>query len=378
MQWTTVRDASLAAGFLLAVLGPAVDQMVRGDKARGPAPELRKAAAPPQLPPRSLKALVRLPATWEAHHKDTFGLRDHLLRARNRLHWFGLGLSPGMNIAKGKDGWIYTRVDRSREAWRGTLPMTAIELELWTRTLEERRAWLESLDIHYLHVVAPNKETIYPEHLPEDWRKIASAARSRLDQLMAAAQGGAIDMLDLRPSLRAARALDRPGDELYTRHGSHWNGNGARAAYTAIMDRVQARFPETRPLLESELARLYNHGRGDTWGAHLYLADLLFQREWFMVHEGGPRHEVLTSGNERTGLTRTRKHGRPGPRLMVFHDSFGPYLQGALAESFPEATFVWQRRFDRERVLDERPELVIELFVERQLASSDHLVAAGR
>lgn len=373
MRWSTIRDAVLAAGFLAALCAPAVDQLVREDEARSPAPELRKTAPAPELPPRSLKALVRLPSTWELHHKDTFGLRDKLLRARNRLLWFGLGLSPARNIAKGADDWIYTRVDRSREAWRGTLPMTRAELDLWIGTLEKRRSWLASLGIRHLHAVAPNKESIYPEHLPRDWRRIAPDAPTRLDQLLSASRGRDVGLLDLRPALWAARALDRPGDELYTRLGSHWNGRGSFAAYGAIMERVRVHFPEVRVLGEAELARLYNQGRGDTWGAHLYLSDLLPQREWFLVHEGGPRHELLAAFDERTGVVRARKPGQPGPRVLVFHDSFGPYLQGALAESFPRATFIWRPRFDREAVLAERPELVVELYVERMLTKLDHL-----
>jgi hypothetical protein len=372
MQWSTVRDASLVFGFVVALCAPTIDEFVRDDAARSPAPELRKAAPPPELSPRSLKSLVRLPGAFDRHYMDTFGLRDRLLRARNRLHWFGLGVSPTRTIAKGSDGWIYTRVDRSREAWRSALPMTGAEIAQWTSALEERRAWLESLGVRHLHVVAPNKESIYPEHLPEDWRRIAPDAPTRLDQLIAATRGSAVDLLDLRPALRAARAFDRPGDEVYTRLGSHWNGNGSRAAYAAIMQRVQVHFPRARALEDAELARLYNQGRGDTWGAHLYLSDLLPQREWFLVHEGGRKHELLAQGGEASGPTRTRKPGRPGPRVLVFHDSFGPYLQEALAESFPEATFHWRSRFDRQVVLEERPELVIELYVERTLARIDH------
>jgi len=375
MQWTTVRDASLAAGFLLAVFAPAIDQITRDDEARGPEPERREAASAPEFPPRSLKAALRLPVEWEPHYMDTFGLRDRLLRARSRLHWFGMGLSPTANIAKGSEGWVYTRVNQSREAWRGTLPMTSAELRLWTSALEQRRAWLESLGIRYLYVVAPNKETIYPEHVPADWRPVAPNAPSRLDQLLTAMQGEQVDILDLRPALHAARALDRPGDEVYTRLGSHWNGHGSRAAYEAIMESVRASFPETRTLGDTELVRLYNVGRGDSWGSHLYIDDLLLQREWLLVHQGGPRHELLVSGGDRTGPSRSQKLGQPGPRIMVFHDSFGPYIQGALAESFPKASFHWQPRFDPSDVLAERPELVIDFYVERALTRVDHLKA---
>ena len=372
MKWTHYRDLALTTAFLGCLYAPWVDEVVRDDEARGPKPELREPAERP-APPTSLEAAARWPSKYEPHFLDTFGLRDVLLRSRGLLYWFGLGVSPTDSIVRGKDGWIYTAINASRAVHRGTDPMSAYELQLWCNGLEQRARWLESMGVRYLYVVAPNKETIYPEHLPESWAPLSEHASTRLDQFASAIAQRDVEFLDLRPTLRAAKAQDRRGDEVITRLGTHWNGHGSMAAYRAIIERVRQWFPAVQPLSDDQISRLYNPYHGDTWGSHLYINDLLPQREWFLVHEGGPRHEIVASHNEPVRTTATRKPSATGPRVLMFHDSFGPYIQALMAEAFPHALFLWQPKFDPLAVLAAQPDLVIDFYVERAFTSVEHL-----
>ena len=57
------------------------------------------------------------------------------------------------------------------------------ELEKWQHVFENRRDWLAARGIPYLIVFAPNKSTIYPEHMPSAYNPVHT--QSRLDQLMA-------------------------------------------------------------------------------------------------------------------------------------------------------------------------------------------------
>ena len=372
MKWTHYRDLALTTAFLGCLYAPWVDEVVREDKVRGPKPELREAAERP-VPPTSLEAAARWPSKYEPYFLDTFGLRDVLLRSRGLLYWFGLGVSPTNSIVRGEDGWIYTAINSSRAVHRGANPMTAHELQLWCNGLDQRTRWLKSLGVRYLYVVAPNKETIYPEHLPESWAPLSEDASTRLDQFASAIAQRDVEFLDLRPTLRAAKARDRRGDEVITRLGTHWNGHGSLAAYRAMLERVHEWFPAVQPLSDEQISRLYNPGHGDTWGSHLYINDLLPQREWFLVHEGGPRHEIVASHNEPVRTTATRKPAATGPRVLMFHDSFGPYIQSLLAEAFPQALFLWQPKFDPLAVLAAQPDLVIDFYVERAFTTVEHL-----
>jgi hypothetical protein len=55
------------------------------------------------------------------------------------------------------------------------------------------------------------------------------------------------------------------------------------------------------------------------------------------------------------------------PRAVVIHDSFGEALIPFLAEHFGRATFAWRDRFEPDLILREKPNVVIQILVERKL-----------
>ena len=61
------------------------------------------------------------------------------------------------------------------------------------------------------------------------------------------------------------------------------------------------------------------------------------------------------------------------PQALVLRDSFGEALIPFLAESFRRTVYVWQDAptFDRDLVVKERPDVVIQEMVERKLAHPD-------
>jgi len=360
----------LVAGFIGMSAAPLVDQFARDAEVRGPRLE-RRAAAPAVEWPVSPAEVLSLPRRIEARHADTFGLRDKLLRERGRLHWFGLGRSPAPIVDLGGDGWTYTTIDASREAWRGTMPLVDSELACWVDGLARRRDWLARLGVRYLFVVAPNKESIYPEHLPASWKKISPSAPTRLDQLLAAlrAQPEVVEAPDLRPALLAARVDDQPGDELYTRLGTHWNGRGSIVAAEAILAQLQADAAPKDSIPREQLRRARLPGSGDSWGPALHIDDLLLQVDWQpeWPREGGARVHVASQGPERTVHSRSEARAG-GPRLLVFHDSFGPYVQPLLTEFVAGSLWVQTSRFDLALVEAYKPDVVVELRVERAIA----------
>lgn len=373
MDMAAKQRAALAGAFLCLLAAPLVDQCLRPDSARDPSPELRAAAPAPERP-RDLRSACAYPAAFESRHKDVFGLRDQLLRLRSVVHWFGLGLSPSPLVVRGDADWTYTTVDGSRDVWRGASPMTAEELSAWTDALRTRRAWVAAQGAEYVYAVAPNKEAIYPEHLPASWRRMDADAPTRLDQLRAALRHEEGLLLDLRPALLAARGADTPGDELYTRLGTHWNGRGAATAFDALARRLRLSQPQLPALDPAGLGRAYSPGAGDSWGPRMYLGDALVQPEWIPKPPDSPACEMNLLSLEPRRVMATRHADRKaGLRLLVFHDSFGPAVQPLLSKLLPFGLFVQSPRFDPDLVRAYKPDLVVDLHVERALVRTEHL-----
>lgn len=322
----------------------------------------RRLPAPPARLEATVDSVRSFPERFDAFYADTFGFREELVRGVCLLRWFGLGLSPTPVMVRGRDGWAFFADEHCLEVFRGTLPLSPAELEGWARMLEDRRDRLAAHGVAYVYAIAPNKHTVYADRMPPEQTVVGP---TRLEQLLVHAAGRPdFPLLDLRPALAAERERDDPaaGDFAYYPLGTHWQDRGAYAAYRALVARLAEQIAMPAPLAREDCDYALEDGQGDSWARRMYLEGAIVQSKYGLtprapraVRRGGPR------------ALRTRVPGGDGPRAVVLHDSFGNGLKPYLPESFSHATFLRTYDFDLDEVLAERPEVVVEVVVERTL-----------
>lgn len=360
-------DRLLVLLFVAALIAPWIDLAVRPDEARSPQP--REHRVPAAEPEWSLDAteLCKFPEAYESYFKDSFGLRDVLLRWHSLQSLELFGASPTEKVLLGRQGWYFYTGDQSVEIYRGLLPFTEPQLHAWKVGLELRRDWLRGLGADYLFVIAPNKETVYPDFMPE----LEKVGPTRLEQFAEYLRRNSdVDFLDLRPAFAAAREQDAPQSHLYLEEGTHWNARGALAAYQAILSHLAPRWPALAPLPDSSWKRVPFETTGDSWASNMYIGDLSREREvGLMCEPSHARPRRFSSGhNDPFGPGRMVVLGTedPGqPRALMFHDSFGPFIENLLAEHFSQLECIWTYDLDAAALLAFRPQLVIDLWVER-------------
>lgn len=347
--------------FGVTMLAPTVDCFVRSDEVRGPAPEMRAAAPRPEAPHRKA-AVLTYPSRYEAYWKDSFGLRDVLLRWHSALKVFGFGESPDNTHVIGKERWIFNDNNRLIDNWRGVIPLSEGELGQWQQRIERRRAAVAKLGAHYLFSLAPDKPQIYPEYLPRRFNKVGP---SRMDQLFEHMRRCSdADLLDLRPALRALRADDQPGDRVYYELGTHWQKRGALGGFNAMVAHLQPRFPGLRPSPSADHL-IHKRPGGDTEASNMYIGDLMPQ-----VAHGLPLRERRAKVVARDGHVVTYEQTATDlPRVVLFHDSFGLDMGEEWAETCARLAMVYSYDFDLGLIRAEKPDLVIEFIVERSLVS---------
>ncbi len=369
-------DLLTIALFLAAIVAPTVDRIVRDDDARSPRRENRKAAPRPSAP-RSLAALYGFPLAYEKYFSDSFGLRDVLLRWNTYDKLLVFGVSPTPMLVVHDDGWVDYAGEGTMEILRGLQPYTTPELVAWQRYLERCQAFCARHGARYLWVICSNKETIYPEHVPERYQRVGP---TRFEQLMAFLPPEVKEcVVDLRPDLIAAKAHDRaPDDYLYNVAGTHWNGRGSWVAYKTIVAAIQKTWPAMQALPDEAVAFPPEPWpSGDSWGQRLYAEELFPQPSRWLTLIRPPRHEVLEGTLGGTPRWHARNPAAAGPRVLEFHDSFGPHIGLVLAESCPDLTLsgTW---FDTQQILIEEPEIVLEVRVERVLRVGPFASDMGR
>ncbi|MBP8245983.1 MAG: hypothetical protein KAX56_03890 [Phenylobacterium sp.] len=216
---------------------------------------LRPLMKPPQLqegrvlagPPAwtGIAKLDDLRHQTDAWVADRFPARPYLIGWLNAAR-LAIGDSGSDRVLAGRDGWLFYNDGTRLGPARAKPPLTDADAAEWLRGLSARVETLQATGAAYLVVVPPAKETIYPQFGPA-WYPGPSPQRTSLRLASLAARTEPGHVVHLRDPVLAVAAS---GTEAFSRHDTHWTGDGAYAGYAAIMQRLRAQGLDqaTRPL----------------------------------------------------------------------------------------------------------------------------------
>lgn len=362
-----LSDSALIATFLALLALVPIAAFTREPQKSDVEREFRRLAPLPVRPASTAQAL-EWPRAFEAWYRDHFGFRATLIRWHNVVKLEGFGVSPTSEIVNGPEHWLFTTRDNAVGVYRGADPLSQRELELWTAILEDRRAWCAERGIAYVFAIAPNKETIYPERWPARFDVIGPTRREQLVEFVRARSD--FPLLDLTDALLAAKSAFAPKD-VYFPLGTHWNDRGALYAADVLLRRTHELVPRVAPIELAAFRFEPTDFQDDSWAGRLYMDDLLRHENVELAFE--PRQFSRAYWNdirESRVVDVTTEHAETHlPRAVVFHDSMGEKLRPLLAERFSRATFRWVSNFDTDLIEAEKPDVVIQVFVERALAA---------
>ncbi len=319
---------------------------------------------------RDLASLARFPGRFEAYFNDRFGFRKRLIRWLSivKVEAMGISSSPA-SVLVGRRGWLFYTDCGAYDYYRGTDPFNREQLAAWAKMFQERHDWLAERGIRYLVVVAPNKDTIYPELMPGSVNRVRW--RSRLDQLTAYLRDHTtVSVVDLKEPMLRAKAQDI----LYFRTDTHWNTRGGYVAYREILGALSAWFPALAPLPPSDFHPHTFPSLGGDLAGMLGLADRLPEVGYdlsALVPRSARRQPAecrMPPGVPEFQLPFAMECGDPRlPRAIMFRDSFSGAILPLISEHFRRIVYAWKYTLDRDLVERERPDVVIQELVERAL-----------
>ncbi|MBF0319826.1 MAG: hypothetical protein HQL01_08500 [Nitrospirae bacterium] len=327
--------------------------------------EQRTLATKPRL---NFETLPTFPEEYTKYYDDNFGFRDMLIRWNHKFKVKYLNTSPMQDqVVFGPGGWLYLCAQKVLDDYRGIKPFTGIELANIRHTLRERQRWLAERGMKYYVVIAPNKETIYPEHLPDYIKK--AGAKTRADQLIEFI-GDNSTIIDLRPTMLKAKSTGL----LYHKTDTHWNYYGAYWAYRKIMETLKEDYPALDAM---DIPEFTLHPKG-LKGGDLYrllsLADLFTDTDMVFVPIKPVRSVLGKPGNyanpcwdPNTPIVVKEVDDKSLPKVVIFRDSFFIALLNFFAEHFQRSVFLWTMTFDKDIIEKERPDIVITEIVERDI-----------
>jgi hypothetical protein len=300
-----------------------------------------------KMPEIQNTVLNEFPKKFEDFFNDNFGFRMVLTRWNSILRIKYFNFSPVSWVVIGKEGWLYLNDGDSMKDHRGLLSYTNEELSSIKRTLENQRDWLSQMGIPYLIVIVPNKETVYPEFLPDTINRVTD--QTRLDQLVQyLGSHSNLNILDLRDALQKAKSTY----PVYYRTDSHWNDYGAFIGYYETLKKLKDYFPWVTTVSISDFKIISRTCCGRELSEP--------------VRTGGIYNDEALILLPRANANSDKKQI---VKAVIFADSFyynmEPYFKTSIREITPNGI----RDFDYNVINNVKPDVVIYELIERRVYS---------
>lgn len=255
--------------------------------------------------------------------ESRFALRKQLVTAYSMITGKIFGTSSQSGVIVGEEDWLFfndTLADYQR-----TNILTDRQMHNAVRHLELVNEYCESNGIDFLFVIAPNKNTLYPQYMP--YYLIQGEGLSNRQILDGMLDDTNVDYIDFG----TVDAFNDPDAVYYFHRDSHWNNTGAAIASDSILDLIGA-------------------------GHHDYLEEAVFTAEGHMgdleqmIYPEAVRGENDTVFEVMPEFTyvnevesnfdfRIETIADGSGSLLMYRDSFGSGILPYMAEPFAHAFF---------------------------------------
>lgn len=279
-----------------------------------------------------------------------FAFRSELVSLDAWVRTSFLNVSPVSDVIVGENGWLYYTA--TLDDFQHKNPISDRMLFNIAHNLSLMQDYTESLGMKFLFTVAPNKNSLYSENMPQRLRYRVEAL-SDMERLLFWLEREQINYVDLY-------SLFGGQDEiLYYKRDSHWNRKGAVMVYNALLDYCG----KEHETYEDSQTQITNDYYGD-------LNKMLFpvgaKPEEDIIYTGGNTWIYSLGETVEDNLIIT-ECAEGSQNLLMYRDSFGNSLLPLMAGEFSQAVFSKRVPYSMTDLAIYWPDIVIVEKVERHL-----------
>lgn len=278
-----------------------------------------------------------------------------------------LGHYENAKAFQGTSGWLFYKMDNSVELYQNRKPFSEEECNVILNNLKLRNEWFFGHGMKYYLFVEPNKSDIYGEYYLPNINKKKGPDRIELleDYLNDNGYGNYL--------YYSKKMLLNHKNEglLYIKPDTHWSELGAYWGYQMIMEILLKDFKNIGYLSDKDIEMTLenNHQIGDLSQMLTINNNNLYDDSYFVPRPVGGYHysvvKVEGKENKSSSYRVITKNPNKNLKVIVYRDSFFNAVIPYFSESFGEVEYIWDYTLDKDFILEEKPDLVIQEMVSR-------------
>ncbi|MBQ9232447.1 MAG: hypothetical protein IJ167_00230, partial [Lachnospiraceae bacterium] len=284
------------------------------------------------------------------YFSDNFAFRQELSTADALIKAKVFNSSNQERVVLGKDGWLY--YSESMHDYLGEDLMSEREIHSAARVLYLVQENCESKGVSFLFTIAPNKNSLYPQFMPDNY--IKTNEPTNYDKLRNEMLADDINFMDLHTAFLNDDRI------MYHRWDSHWNNEGATFAVDLLLDKLDKEHYD----YTDEPHKIEASHRGDLYNIIYPSLDTLDdnfiydkEHEYTYVNDVKSTEDpiILTQNPDASGS------------LVMFRDSYGNATIPYIADEYGRGFFSKGQPVDLDQTTYQNADTVIYEIVERNI-----------
>ncbi|MBR0519465.1 hypothetical protein IJJ97_06710 [bacterium] len=309
----------------------------------------------------------QFPKDFDGFYSDNLPFRNYFVKFYSFLQYNILKDVESDRVLFAKDGWMFYKNVNDGDpipTYKKIDSFSNEELIASANSLVALKKYCEERNCKFVFFIAPNKENIYSEYMPDFIKR--TNGMSRTEQLIWYLKNNT-DIKPIYPDNLLKKAKDKY--VTYYKYDTHWNSYGGFCASSFLLEKLDKPLPNKDFVVihdEESNGRTAEIGKGYDLAKLVGMQDFLKEPYKFEVskYENYPVTGGMASANE---ISRYSCEGVKTGKLFMIRDSFGESMAPVLGSAFRNSSVMLYYYFDKKFIDVEKPDIFIYEVAERYL-----------
>ena len=313
-----------------------------------------------EFPSLSLENYSAFSSDFESWFNDDIPFRNNLITLNSVIDYYIFDKSSNDSVIKGKDGWLfYNKVADGdpMSCYYGTNLFSEDDLKQIADNCIKQRDFLEQQGKEFVVMIAPNKERIYSEYMPEQYGSPAEEYRALQ----------VYDYIKENTDIRVVYPYDelmraKEVGDIYFKTDTHWNEIGGYVGASALLSELEIEMPD---ILSDELTIEKTVNTAGDLAKLLNLTNQLKSTDWNYSIGGYDNHQMEVIEQDFFNVYAYKAINADSRKLYMIRDSFGSNISWYVGSQFNESYMRHYQTYTYDDLSSQDPDIVVYEVVER-------------
>lgn len=299
---------------------------------------------------------------YEKYFNDNIPFRNNMITLNNAIDYFVFKKSASDRVIVGDDNWLfYCRTDDGDPVgcYKGTNLLSDEQLCQIKQNCLLQRDFLAEQGKEFVIFIAPNKERVYSEYMPEQYGKPAENYQAL--QIYNYLKENT-DLKIVYPYDELMEAKKNIDYNIYSKTDTHWNYIGGYIGACALLDVLDIEMPK---ITDSQMTiTVGDEVSGDLAGMLNLNNQLKFADHSYTV-SGYDDHNMQVIEEDFNTMYSYSANNADPRKIYVLRDSFSTHMARYIGSQFSESYLRHRNTYSYDDLVNINPDIVVFEIVER-------------